>query len=72
MLWSTMLPGKAQLGNLCLNDLVCKGSIDSLELMKVILRFMIGPYAFVADLSKMYNQFSLVPDNWNLQRLLIR
>ena len=24
MLWSTMLPGKAQLGNLCLKDLVCQ------------------------------------------------
>ena len=59
-------------GGRCLNDLVCKGSIDSLDLMRVVLRFMIGPYALVADLSKMYNQFSLMPEYWNLQRVLIK
>ena len=59
-------------GGRCLNDLVCKGSIDSLDLMRVVLRFMIGPYALVADLSKMYNQFNLMPEYWNLQRVLIK
>ena len=59
-------------GGRCLNDLVCKGSIDSLDLMRVVLRFMIGPYAMVADLSKMYNQFSLLSEYWNLQRVMIK
>ena len=59
-------------GGRCLNDLVCKGSIDSLDLMRVVLRFMIGPYALVADLSKMYNQFNLMSEYWNLQRVLIK
>ena len=59
-------------GGRCLNDLVCKGSIDTLDLMRVILRFMIGRVALVADISKMYNQFSLLPEYWNLQRVLIK
>jgi len=28
-------------GGRCLNDLVCKGPIDTLDLMRVVLRFMI-------------------------------
>ena len=59
-------------GGRCLNDLVCKGPIDSLDLLKVTLRFMIGNFALVADLTKMYNQFNLVPENWNLQRILFK
>ena len=58
-------------GGRCLNDAVCKGSIDTLDLMRVVLRFMIGKFALVADISKMYNQFSLIPEFWNLQRVLI-
>ena len=56
----------------CLNDLVAKGPIDSLDLLKVTLRFMIGSSALVADLTKMYNQFHLIPENWNLQRILFK
>ena len=59
-------------GGRCLNDIVCKGPIDTLDLLRVMLRFMIGPYAMAADLTKMYNQFSLVPDHWNLQRILFK
>ena len=33
---------------------------------------MIGPYAMAADLTKMYNLFSLIPDHWNLQRILFK
>ena len=56
----------------CLNDLVCKGPIDTLDLLKVVLRFFIGPVALAADLSKMYNQFKLLPDQWNLQRIMLK
>ena len=59
-------------GGRCLNDLVCKGPIDTLDLLKVILGFLVGRVAFSADLSKMYNQFKLVPEQWNLQRLMLR
>ena len=59
-------------GGRCLNDLVCKGPIDTLDLLRVMLRFLIGPYAMAADLTKMYNQFSLLPDQWNLQRILLK
>ena len=59
-------------GGRCLNDLVCKGPIDTLDLMKVTLRFMIGSCALVADLTKMYNQFQLAPEFWNLQRILFK
>ena len=59
-------------GGKCLNDLVCKGPIDTLDLLKVVLRFFIGPIAFAADLTKMYNQFKLVPNMWNLQRILLK
>jgi hypothetical protein len=59
-------------GGRCLNDLVCKGPIDSMDLLKTVLRFFIGPVALAADLTKMYNQFGLVPDQWNLQRILFK
>ena len=59
-------------GGRCLNDLVCKGPTNSLDLLKVTLRFLIGPIAFAADLTKMYNQFNLKPEQWNLQKLLFR
>ena len=48
------------------------GPIDTLDLLKVVIGFLIGPVAFSADLSKMYNQFKLVPEQWNLQRLLLK
>ena len=56
----------------CLNDMVCKGPIDTLDLLKVVLRFFIGPVALAADLTKMYNQFKLLPHQWNLQRILLK
>ena len=59
-------------GGRCLNDLVCKGPIDTLDLLRVVLGFLIGPVAFAADLTKMYNQFKLVPEMWNLQRMLFK
>ena len=56
----------------CLNDMVCKGPIDTLDLFKVVLRFFIGPVALAGDLTKMYNQFKLLPEQWNLQRILLK
>ena len=59
-------------GGRCLNDLVCKGPIDSMDLLRVVLRFFIGNVALAADFTKMYNQFSLLPEQWNLQRILFK
>ena len=59
-------------GGRCLNDLVCKGPIDSMDLLRVVLRFFIGPVALAADLTKMYNQFALRPNQWNLQRIMFK
>ena len=56
----------------CLNDLVVKGRIDTLNLLRMILRFSIGRYAVSGDLSKFYNCFRLREDYWNLQRFLFR
>ena len=56
----------------CLNDLVVKGRIDTLNLLRMILRFSIGRYAVSGDLSKFYNCFRLREDYWNLQSFLFR
>ena len=57
-------------GGRCLNDLVCKGKIDSLNLVKVLLRFTIGRSALTGDLQQFYNSCKLNKDQWNLQRFL--
>ena len=54
----------------CLNDLVCKGKIESLNLLKVLLRFMTGPAAITGDLKQFYNACKLDSKQWNLQRFL--
>ena len=59
-------------GGRCLNDLVCKGPIDTLDLLRVMLRFLIAPVGIAADLKKMYNQFALRPEHWNLQNILLK
>ena len=43
-----------------------------MDLLRVVLRFFIGSVALAADFTKMYNQFSLTSDQWNLQRILIK
>ena len=57
-------------GGRCLNDLVCKGKIESLNLVKVLLRFIIGLFAFTGDLQQFYNACKLIIQQWNLQRFL--
>ena len=54
----------------CLNDMVCKGKIDSLNLLKVLLRFMTGCSAMTGDLKQFYNACKLITNQWNLQRFL--
>ena len=57
-------------GGRCLNDLVAKGRIDTINLLKMLLRFCVGRYAFCGDLQQFYNSCKLEPEFWNLQRFL--
>ena len=57
-------------GGKCLNDLVCRGKVESLNLLKVLLRFTIGLFALSGDLKQFYNACKLFAEQWNLQRFL--
>ena len=57
-------------GGRCLNDLVAKGKIDTINLVKMLLRFCSGKSAFCGDLQQFYNTCKLEPQFWNLQRFL--
>ena len=57
-------------GGKCLNDLVCKGKIETLNLVKVLLRFTVGKFALSGDLQQFYNACKLDSNMWNLQRFL--
>jgi hypothetical protein len=59
-------------GGRCLNDLVVKGKIVTINLVKMMLRFIVGKFAVTGDFKQFYNSCKLVPDQWNLQRFLYR
>jgi len=59
-------------GGRCLNDLVVKGRISSLNLVRMVLRFAIGKHAVAGDLSQFYNSIKLQEEFYNLQRFLFR
>ena len=59
-------------GGRCLNDLVCKGRIQTLNLVRMVLGFCIGLFALSGDLSQFYNSVKLKEFYWNLQRILWR
>ena len=59
-------------GGRCLNDMVCKGRIETLNLLRLALRFSIGLAAMSGDLSQFYYSCELVNEQWNLQRFLWR
>ena len=61
---------KDKTGGKSLNDLVAKGKIESINLVKVLLRFTVGKYAISGDLRQFYNAFKLEKEQWNLQRFL--
>ena len=56
----------------CLNDLVVKGKITTINLVKLVLRFRAGKFAATCDLQQFYNACKLLPNQWNLQRFLYR
>ena len=59
-------------GGKSLNDLVCKGKVETLNLLKLILNFRVGKFSMTGDLQQFYNACKLVPDQWNLQRFLFK
>ena len=56
----------------CLNDLVVKGKVTTINLVKMLLRFTVGAFAINGDLKQFYNSCKLIPSQWNLQRFLYR
>ena len=59
-------------GGSSLNNAICHGKVDTLDLIKVILKFVLLKHAVAADLTKMYNMFNLLPNFWNLQRIVLK
>ena len=59
-------------GGRCLNDLVVKGRVSSLNLVRMVMRFCVGAAACQGDLSQFYASVNLDPQHWNLQRVLFR
>ena len=57
-------------GGRCLNDYVVKGSVSSLNLLRLVLRWMVGPVALSGDLAQFYNRCKLVTHQWNLQKFI--
>ena len=55
-----------------MNDLVVKGKVTSLNLVKMIIRFQTGAVAVQGDLKQFYASIKLSPSQWNLQRILYR
>ena len=59
-------------GGRSLNDLVVKGKVTTLNLVKMIMRFQAGAVAVQGDLKQFYASIKLVVNQWNLQRILYR
>ena len=59
-------------GGKSLNNLVCQGKVETINLLKLILGFRIGRFAVTGDLAQFYNSFKLSPVHWNLQRFLYK
>ena len=59
-------------GGRSLNDLVVKGRVTSLNLVKLVLRFQTGAVAVQGDLKQFYASIKLITSQWNLQRVLYR
>ena len=59
-------------GGRCLDDLVVKERIVTLNLVKMVLRFQVGKAAVQGDLKQFYASIKLVERQWNLQRVLYR
>ena len=59
-------------GGRYLNDATMKGKVDTLDLLRMLLRFQINHVGFSGDLKQFYPSIALDPSQWNLQRVLWR
>ena len=57
-------------GGRCLNDLIVKGSVDNLNLLRLVLKWQVGQFAMSGDLAQFYNCLKLLSQQWNLQKFL--
>lgn len=55
-----------------LNDIQLPGPRIQADLCDIIIRFRSGKVGVSADVKKMYRQVRIVPEQWNLQRILWR
>ena len=59
-------------GSRCLKDFVVKGKIETLNLVRLVLRFYVGIFAVTEDLSLFYYSVMLLLQQWNMQRFVLR
>lgn len=59
-------------GGRSLNDLVVKGKVTTLNLVKMMMRFQAGAVAVQGDLKQFYASIKLVVQQWNSQRVLFK
>ena len=57
-------------GGRCLNDYVVKGSTNNMNLLRLVLRWIVGRFAFTGDIAQFYNTCKLGARQWNLQRFI--
>ena len=57
-------------GGRSLNDLLCKGRINSMNLLRMMIRFAIGKFCVTGDLQQFYCSCKLYADEMNLTRFL--
>ena len=57
-------------GGRCLNDYVVKGSVSSLNLLRLVLRWLVGPVGVSGDIAQFYNRCKLLSHQWNLQKFV--
>ena len=57
---------------LSLNDCLAKGTPNLVQLLKLVLDWMIGPFAFCGDISQFYPSILLKSEHWRYQRILLR
>ena len=55
-----------------MNDLLVKGRVATLNLVKMMLRFMVGKEACQGDMKQFYASIKLIVNQWHLQRVLFR
>lgn len=59
-------------GNTSLNHAMMKGPVIQDDLVSILTRFRRHPVALSGDISKMYRQIHVNPEQWDLQRVLWR